>query len=340
MPRRATPSCRRSSSSSWTNGSTGSSRSAQRSPHARRRIRARTAGAFRPTRSWLRCCVARATSGSASRSTSSDEEPVVLATGGFGAALARRLSLPLRASPWSEGTDSPLARRSGAAPRAGMDEFYGRALPAAPARVREARLRSAGAGVRPPRPRVRRDGLRGREREPRLARERPRPGDRAEAGGSRVVPRRRGDARTRRWETRPSASGSKPPARREGRSSRPDELPFPVPSGYVLAVHVTASVTHTIGGVAVDREGACARRRRHADRRPLRGGRRRRRRRHGRLCERPRGRARPRAASPRSRSRARGARAGARAPAASASCRGGTAAPCGQPRRARGHASR
>jgi succinate dehydrogenase/fumarate reductase flavoprotein subunit len=33
----------------------------------------------------------------------------------------------------------------------------------------------------------------------------------------------------------------------------PDQLTFPVPSGYVLAVHVTASVTHTIGGMAVDR---------------------------------------------------------------------------------------
>ena len=30
--------------------------------------------------------------------------------------------------------------------------------------------------------------------------------------------------------------------------------PSRVPPGYALAVHVTASVTHTIGGVAVDRE--------------------------------------------------------------------------------------
>jgi succinate dehydrogenase/fumarate reductase flavoprotein subunit len=33
----------------------------------------------------------------------------------------------------------------------------------------------------------------------------------------------------------------------------PDELSFPVPEGYAVAVHVTATVTHTIGGLAVDR---------------------------------------------------------------------------------------
>ncbi len=34
----------------------------------------------------------------------------------------------------------------------------------------------------------------------------------------------------------------------------PDELPFSAPSGYRYAVHVTASVTHTIGGLVVDRD--------------------------------------------------------------------------------------
>lgn len=61
--------------------------------------------------------------------------PVILATGGFGGALARQLSLPLRANPWSEGDGLALARQRGAAVSAGMDEFYGRALPAPPARV-------------------------------------------------------------------------------------------------------------------------------------------------------------------------------------------------------------
>jgi fumarate reductase flavoprotein subunit len=65
------------------------------------------------------------------------DEPVVLATGGFGAKLARERGLPLRAAPWSEGDGIRLAQESGAALTAGLDEFYGRALPAPPARIAE-----------------------------------------------------------------------------------------------------------------------------------------------------------------------------------------------------------
>ena len=66
------------------------------------------------------------------------EEPVVLATGGFGARLARERGLPLRAAPWSEGDGMRLAQARGAGPPAGdLAEFYGRALPAPPARVHE-----------------------------------------------------------------------------------------------------------------------------------------------------------------------------------------------------------
>lgn len=56
-------------------------------------------------------------------------EAQVLATGGFGARLARERGLLLRAAPWSagDGLDYGLAR--GAAPSAGMDEYYGRAMP-------------------------------------------------------------------------------------------------------------------------------------------------------------------------------------------------------------------
>ncbi len=64
-------------------------------------------------------------------------EPLVLATGGFGAALARQLSLPLRANPWSEGDGLVLARERGAATSQGMDEFYGRALPVTPSELPE-----------------------------------------------------------------------------------------------------------------------------------------------------------------------------------------------------------
>jgi fumarate reductase flavoprotein subunit len=63
--------------------------------------------------------------------------PLVLATGGFPAALAERLRLVLRANPWSTGDGLWLARRRGAATAGDLDEFYGRNLPAPPARVGE-----------------------------------------------------------------------------------------------------------------------------------------------------------------------------------------------------------
>jgi fumarate reductase flavoprotein subunit len=66
------------------------------------------------------------------------EEPVVLATGGFPVRLARRLGLPIRSNPWSEGDGLDVAAARGAATTAGMGEFYGRAMPAPPARWGEA----------------------------------------------------------------------------------------------------------------------------------------------------------------------------------------------------------
>jgi len=71
--------------------------------------------------------------------------PVVLATGGFAAsrALVREHVTPeadallLRSTPWSEGDGLRLALAAGASTSAGMDEFYGRAMPAPPARIEE-----------------------------------------------------------------------------------------------------------------------------------------------------------------------------------------------------------
>ncbi|HKC77002.1 MAG TPA: FAD-binding protein [Gaiellaceae bacterium] len=65
------------------------------------------------------------------------EPPVVLATGGFPGRLARERDLLLRANPWSEGDGLDFAVARGAETTAGMDEFYGRAMPAPPARIRE-----------------------------------------------------------------------------------------------------------------------------------------------------------------------------------------------------------
>src|SRR5271169_4828540 len=63
--------------------------------------------------------------------------PLVLACGGFAKRLAEEKGLLLRANPWSDGAALDLARSRGAAVTGGLDEFYGRVLPAPPARIRE-----------------------------------------------------------------------------------------------------------------------------------------------------------------------------------------------------------
>src|SRR5436190_7243986 len=68
------------------------------------------------------------------------ERPLLLATGGFPVRLARERALALRSNRWSEGDGLDLAAAAGAATTAGMDEFYGRAMPAPPARWSEAEL--------------------------------------------------------------------------------------------------------------------------------------------------------------------------------------------------------
>lgn len=72
--------------------------------------------------------------------------PLVLASGGFSGSreLVREFvtsePLPVRGNPWSTGDGWRHAVARGAAGTAGMDEFYGRALPAPPARIGEERL--------------------------------------------------------------------------------------------------------------------------------------------------------------------------------------------------------
>lgn len=65
------------------------------------------------------------------------EPPLLLATGGFPGRLARERRLLRRANPWSEGDGLEFALARGAATTPGMDEFYGRVMPAPPARIRE-----------------------------------------------------------------------------------------------------------------------------------------------------------------------------------------------------------
>jgi fumarate reductase flavoprotein subunit len=66
------------------------------------------------------------------------EPPLILATGGFPVRLAREQHLRVRSNPWSDGGGIDFARARGAALTDGLDEFYGRALPAEPAQVGEA----------------------------------------------------------------------------------------------------------------------------------------------------------------------------------------------------------
>jgi succinate dehydrogenase/fumarate reductase flavoprotein subunit len=60
--------------------------------------------------------------------------PLLLATGGFAGRLARERGLGLRANPWSEGDGLDEGLRRGGSVTGGMDQFYGRAMPAPPAR--------------------------------------------------------------------------------------------------------------------------------------------------------------------------------------------------------------
>ena len=63
--------------------------------------------------------------------------PLVLCCGGFGRRLAEERGLMLRANPWSDGAALEYAVPRGAATTAGMEQFYGRVMPAAPARIPE-----------------------------------------------------------------------------------------------------------------------------------------------------------------------------------------------------------
>src|SRR4051794_7029868 len=65
------------------------------------------------------------------------DDPLVLCCGGFGRRLAEERGLMLRANPWSEGAALDHALPRGAATTAGLGEFYGRVMPAPPARIRE-----------------------------------------------------------------------------------------------------------------------------------------------------------------------------------------------------------
>ncbi|HUJ92333.1 MAG TPA: FAD-binding protein [Gaiellaceae bacterium] len=169
------------------------------------------------------------------------EPPLVLACGGFGARFAAERGLLLRASPWSDGAALDVACARGAALSAGMDEFYGRVLPAPPARIREedfvplAQLYGRWARVYDDEGRdLTPDSVAWHESD--LA--------------QRIGPRAwyvLDDFGLEHARERVEA------ARTAGATVvEPQELPFATPPESRVAVHVAAAVTHTIGGLAVD----------------------------------------------------------------------------------------
>jgi hypothetical protein len=156
------------------------------------------------------------------------EPPVLLATGGFGARLARKRGLLLRANPWSEGDGIEYAVARGAATTTGEDEFYGRVMPAPPARIREEDF-------------VPLAQLYGREA-------RVFTDDWSEITPSQVAWHENDLAQLigpRAWYVVAETNERIEAARAAGGTVRRRE-------DGTLAVHVAAAVTHTIGGVQVD----------------------------------------------------------------------------------------
>ncbi|HVS86495.1 MAG TPA: FAD-binding protein [Gaiellaceae bacterium] len=156
--------------------------------------------------------------------------PLILATGGFPGRLARERGLLLRANPWSEGDGLDLALARGGGTTAGMKQFYGRVMPAPPARIREEDF-------------VPLSQLYGREA--RVFAE-----DGAEITPARVAWHENDLAQLigpRAWYVVERANERIEAARAAGGTvvERADGT---------IAVHVAAAATHTIGGIAVDEQ--------------------------------------------------------------------------------------
>jgi succinate dehydrogenase/fumarate reductase flavoprotein subunit len=183
------------------------------------------------------------------------EGPVLLATGGFGASqelvdryIAPAAPLPVRGNPWSTGDGLLLGLERGASLSRGMDEFYGRAMPAAEwgehDLVPAAQLLASFAHI------VDEHGEEFFRAEDVSWAETNVVQAMAQRPGARAYYLLEAPALERRARDRTAAEilAAAPPEARPALS----ELPFPVPESVVAAVHVTATITHTIGGLRVD----------------------------------------------------------------------------------------
>jgi len=169
------------------------------------------------------------------------DTPVVLATGGFGKRLAEERGLLLRANPWSAGDGLDYALARGAQTTPGLDEFYGRAMPAPPARIREedfvplSQLYGKWAWVHAHDGRV--------ITPPAVSWSE---NDLAQLIGPSAwyVLNDEGYERARERVEAARAAG--------GTVLGAGDIPFETRRDARVAVHVAAAVTHTIGGIAVD----------------------------------------------------------------------------------------
>jgi fumarate reductase flavoprotein subunit len=167
------------------------------------------------------------------------EGPLLLATGGFGVRLARERGLLVRSNPWSEGDGLDYALAQGAAAVGPLDEFYGRAMPAPPARIGEADF-------------VPLAQLYGRIA--RVVDERGEPffdgppswseNDLAQAIAHRAGGRAWFEVEKRVLDGEPDAAARIEAARNAGGTV--------LDRGDRIAIHVAAAVTHTIGGLRID----------------------------------------------------------------------------------------
>ena len=181
-------------------------------------------------------------------------EARILATGGFGARLARERGLLLRGNRWSEGDGLAYALARGADLSGGMDEFYGRNLPAQVGEelyVRASQLYGAHALVLDDEGREFFPGEPSWSETDLVQATARLPG----AAAWYVV-----DQQALRQPVRErTVADLVAEARATGGDVRPaDELPFALPASAKLreppfvAVRVRAAVTHTIGGLRID----------------------------------------------------------------------------------------
>src|SRR5581483_61036 len=184
-----------------------------------------------------------------------DGGPLLLCTGGFAASselvarwVAPAAPLRLRANAWSTGDGLAYALERGAALTAGLDEFYGRNMPDAPwdetELVSASQLYGRFARI------FDEDGVEFFDRADVSWSETNVVQATARRPGARAFYLLDGAALRERVRDRTVAEiVESAPA--ESRVA-PADLPFEPPPGTVAAVRVVASITHTIGGLAVD----------------------------------------------------------------------------------------